>query len=675
MQRKYLLAIAFAFCFVSYLSFSFFVAPMLQSKAQSKISEWVKHSGIDVKFQEVKLLWNGIRIVHLEISRGDDRMKANVKVTFGLSSSQPFIKPKLVTFERPKIIIYRNTSVPAAKKDPSLAIPEAINQVEQTLSDLLDRYFSAGISVALSRADVRVFDNKKESLLSIPSLNLRLNAEDRSAQISTKELSFKETVLLSQLSGQILMQKQREYYPFLLQARDPDGEPWQLKGQISHDFESIDLRHKRKGVPEAWLSRLSFVGNPEDVRVLVLLKLDGLMSRDKIDYDIKIASNNLTIQHDSFGKTPIGPWPFSVQSRGVLVPETASLAIDQGEFFLIGRDKKDPVHLSFSGTKKNLQAPMKSDPFAINFHMRNASCQNALNAIPKSLLPTLDGLSLDGTFAVDGSLKLISQDEIIQFTPKLNRMNCRVITSPEYLTRDWLFAGRGPVPEFLAANPSMNALKNGSPIPRRFIPDDFFKALVAAEDAKFWRHEGILIPSLVAALQANLKAGHVVFGGSTITMQLAKNLYLDRDRVISRKIQEIAIAWVLEQNLSKAEILELYANVVEFAPNTYGIGKAAALYFKKPTREMTSAESLFLASILPSPKRNFTESYCRARISPGLSQRMQKVANGLNSLSQERDFMKMYATDLNNFQFTDALRGCDSIGVIGQSKRSKNARL
>ncbi|RYZ56985.1 MAG: hypothetical protein EOP07_11210, partial [Proteobacteria bacterium] len=104
-------------------------------------------------------------------------------------------------------------------------------------------------------------------------------------------------------------------------------------------------------------------------------------------------------------------------------------------------------------------------------------------------------------------------------------------------------------------------------------------------------------------------------------------------------------------------------------------GKAAALYFKKPTREMTSAESLFLASILPSPKRNFAESYCRARISPVLSQRMQKVANGLNSLSQERDFMKMYATDLNNFQFTDALRGCDSIGVIGQSKRSGNARL
>ncbi|RYZ49840.1 MAG: hypothetical protein EOP07_23880, partial [Proteobacteria bacterium] len=194
MQRKHFLVIAFAFCFVSYLSFSFFVAPLLQSKAQKKIAEWVKHSGIDVKFQEVKLLWNGIRVVHLEISRGDDRMKANVKVTFGLSSSQPFIKPKLVTFERPKIIIYRNTAAKAAaKKDPALEVPDAINEIEQTLTDLLDRYFSAGISVALNKADVRVFDSKKDSLLSIPSLNLRLNAEDRSAQISTKELSFKET--------------------------------------------------------------------------------------------------------------------------------------------------------------------------------------------------------------------------------------------------------------------------------------------------------------------------------------------------------------------------------------------------------------------------------------------------------------------------------------------------
>lgn len=676
MQHRRILISLASLLLVSSLSFTFFVAPWLQDRAKAQISEWVKHMAVDLTFQEVKLLWNGIRIVKLKLARGDDRLKSDVSVTFGLSMTSPFIKPSLVTFDKPKIIIYRHGAPDkAGKKAKSLALPEEIADLHQSLTDLLDRYFTAGVSLALKKASVRVFDSKRLPLLTIPSLDVQLNAEDRSAQIATKGFSFKESKLLSQLSGQILMQKQREYYPFLLQARDPDGEPWQLKGQISHDFESIDIRHKRKGVPSAWLSKLNVVGNPDDVRLLVRLKLDGLMSRDQVSYDIKVASNNLFLQHESLGKTAFGPWPFSLRSRGVFTPESASLNIAQGELFLISRGKGDPVHLSFTGSKKDLQSPMTVDPLDIHFHMRHSSCQAALNAVPRALLPTLEGLELDGTFAIDGTLKLISQDEIIQFTPKLNRIDCRVTASPEYLRRDWLFGGKGPIPEFLRQNPSIQALKNGHPTPRDLIPDDFFKALVAAEDAKFWRHEGILIPSLVAALEANLKAGHVVFGGSTITMQLAKNLFLDRDRVISRKIQEIALAWVLEQNLTKAEILELYANVVEFAPETYGIGKAAALYFKKAVNEMTSAESLFLASILPSPTRNFAESYCHARLSPALSQRMQKVASGLNSLSQEKGFMKVYETDLNHFQFSSVLRGCETMERIGVGKRTDRTRF
>ncbi|RZA10609.1 MAG: hypothetical protein EOP10_34470, partial [Proteobacteria bacterium] len=315
-------------------------------------------------------------------------------------------------------------------------------------------------------------------------------------------------------------------------------------------------------------------------------------------------------------------------------------------------------------------AAVNKDPFTIDFHLREGLCSSITETIPQNLLPTLTGLELDGTFSLDGTLKLLSSQEIVRLTPKLNSFNCRVKSAPEYLTRNWLFSGRGEVPDFLAGNPSMRTIKSGRAIPRSLIPDDFFKAVVAAEDAKFWRHEGILIPSLIAAVQANLKAGHVVFGGSTITMQLAKNLYLDRDRVISRKIQEIAIAWVLEQNLSKAEILELYANAIEFGPQTYGISKAAALYFNKSAPDLTSAESLFLASILPSPARNFADSYCQARVSPGLQRRMQNVALGLASLSRERDFMKIYATDLHKFQFQSSLSGCQSLDRIGQSKRN-----
>ncbi len=669
MQRKRILLALCSFIFLSTSSFILFVTPLLQSKARAKLSGFLKEADIDVTFQEVKLVWNGIRVLKLEVSRGDDRLQSDVIVTFGLSTVSPFFKPRLVTFDRPKILMYRNQDQGSAKSPKKTDTAANVHGQRQSLNDLLDRYFTAGVSVAFNKASVKVFDSKNLPLLIIPQLNLKLNARDRTAQISTSAVSFRQTPLLSQMSGQILMQKQREFYPFLLQASDPDGEPWQLKGQVQHDFESIDIRHKRVGLPLAWLPKLRVIGNPNDVQVLVRLKLDGLMSQGEVNYDVKVASNNLFLQHEKLGKAAFGPWPFSIHSRGVFNPETATLNVTQGALYLIGSNDAKPLLLNFSGSKQNLQASMQEDPLTINFSMEHSSCQTAFHAIPQSLLPTLKGLELDGTFAIDGTLHLVSSENIVSFTPNLNHIACHITRSPEYLTRDWLFRGTAPLPDFLANNPSMRAIKNGHPTPRHLIPDDFFKGLVAAEDAKFWHHDGILIPSLVAALQANMKAGHIVFGGSTITMQLAKNLYLDRDKVISRKIQEIAIAWVLEQNLSKAEILELYANAVEFAPGTYGIGRAAALYFNKAVHDMSSAESLFLASILPSPSKNFTESYCSARLSRDLSERMQKVANGLNTLSQEQDFLKIFATDFNNFHFSSVLQGCDSRETIGLNKK------
>ncbi|RZA21881.1 MAG: hypothetical protein EOP10_16140, partial [Proteobacteria bacterium] len=336
-----------------------------------------------------------------------------------------------------------------------------------------------------------------------------------------------------------------------------------------------------------------------------------------------------------------------------------TLSIAQGNLILNSRTESQPLTLSFEGHKQNLQAAMKSDPFHLKFHAQTNKCQSVLDAIPENIFPLLKELKLEGEFAVDGELRLVSDTDLLKLTPDLNKFACRVLHSPEILTRRWLFSQSTDIPHDLKQNPALLAVKMGSPLPRRMIPDDFFKALVAAEDARFWRHDGILIDSLLSALESNLKAGRVKFGGSTITMQLAKNLYLDRDKVISRKVQEIALAWVLEQNLSKAEILELYANAVEFAPSTYGISKAAKVYFNKSVGEMTVAESLFLASILPSPTRNFSESFCQARISQPLKRRMQSVAMGLSTLSREHDFMKIYATDLENFSFGVNLSGCD----------------
>jgi membrane peptidoglycan carboxypeptidase len=128
-------------------------------------------------------------------------------------------------------------------------------------------------------------------------------------------------------------------------------------------------------------------------------------------------------------------------------------------------------------------------------------------------------------------------------------------------------------------------------------------AVTTTEDGAFRRHHGFNKAALRAALIADLKAHRFLRGASTITMQLAKNLFLSREKTLSRKLEEAIVADYIEQAFSKDEILELYFNVVEFGPAVYGVGPAAEYYFGRSPAELNLSESFFLASILPAPLR------------------------------------------------------------------------
>jgi len=138
--------------------------------------------------------------------------------------------------------------------------------------------------------------------------------------------------------------------------------------------------------------------------------------------------------------------------------------------------------------------------------------------------------------------------------------------------------------------------------PYAAIPSALKKAVVASEDANFYAHEGVDYEAMKEAIRADLQRGKFVRGGSTITQQLAKNLFLTREKTITRKLKELILARRLDDALSKARILELYLNVVELGPMVYGVGHAARYYFGKPAAALTVRECAFLAAMLPGPK-------------------------------------------------------------------------
>src|SRR5690606_25216548 len=103
----------------------------------------------------------------------------------------------------------------------------------------------------------------------------------------------------------------------------------------------------------------------------------------------------------------------------------------------------------------------------------------------------------------------------------------------------------------------------------------------------------------------NYKTREFERGGSTISMQLVKNVFLDREKTVARKLEELMIVWLIEHErlVSKRRMFEVYLNVIEWGPDMYGIGKAARFYFSKPPSELSLAESIYLASIVPSPSK------------------------------------------------------------------------
>lgn len=132
-----------------------------------------------------------------------------------------------------------------------------------------------------------------------------------------------------------------------------------------------------------------------------------------------------------------------------------------------------------------------------------------------------------------------------------------------------------------------------------FIP----KAVIAIEDRRFFSHFGIDPKGLARAMTQNVMAGRLVQGGSTLTQQLAKNLFLTPERTIGRKVQEVLLAVWLERNYTKQQILELYLNRVYFGAGAYGIESAARRYFDKSAREVTLSEAALLAGLLKAPSR------------------------------------------------------------------------
>jgi hypothetical protein len=379
---------------------------------------------------------------------------------------------------------------------------------------------------------------------------------------------------------------------------DANGTPLALKATVP--LEAGDAVVSLAGGPIS-LARLGF---DEGAAGLVAVDRTTVSGRgrvslaaagDALTFEGDLAARGLAIDERRVAAETVRGIDVSALARGVL-DDHGVLRVDDVEVALGAL--RLVAHGSAEQTEDHLVASLAVE-------LPSAPCQSLLQSIPAALVPTLDGAEMEGTLGAHGRIAFDSRnlDDLVFAWDVADR--CGMSAVPEGLAKERftqpfehaIYEPDGTIEEQTTGPTSDNwtDLDRVSPFMQ--------VAVLTTEDGAFYRHQGFNRAAMRNALVADLKAGRFVRGASTITMQLAKNLFLSRDKTVSRKLEEVILADYLESAFTKPEMMELYLNIIEFGPGVYGITQAAAHYFGRAPAELNLAECLFLSSILPSPIR------------------------------------------------------------------------
>jgi len=227
-------------------------------------------------------------------------------------------------------------------------------------------------------------------------------------------------------------------------------------------------------------------------------------------------------------------------------------------------------------------------------------------SLPKGLFYNLEGIKTSGDlgFHLKFRVDLALPDELV-FSSSLEKQHFRILsfgkTNLSKMNEPFIYtAYEKSVPvrtfEIGPSNPNFRTLD--------VIPAYLKDAIMTSEDGQFFNHHGFLSDAFRQSIITNLKERRFARGGSTISMQLVKNVFLNRNKTITRKLEEVLIVWLIENNglSTKERMYEVYLNILEMGPKIYGVNEGAQFYFGKDVSKLSLAEAIYMASIVPHPK-------------------------------------------------------------------------
>ncbi len=429
----------------------------------------------------------------------------------------------------------------------------------------------------------------------------------------------------------------------LMPGNADQASPLSLSMNVPMGAGDVEVAVKGGPVSVAWLGLkegdmglTGLAGATVRANAKFLLTHQGALLRFDGDASVK----GIGLQHRWLAPQPLTGIKLGVKGKGQLSVDGSNVQVHTGQLSV--------GELTVEG-KAELWSTRDGNHFKAKAAVPLAACDGMLKSSPKGLLPLLEGLQMNGTFAFKGEIDFDTQKPKALLVDWTVANECKITgtpadIAPRKFSQTWSR-------QVVGANGEMVSIFSGpgAPgwVPRTAISRHMETAVLICEDGAFFRHNGFDNGAIRNSIKMNVEAGRFIRGASTISMQLAKNLYLTREKTISRKLQEAILTMLLEQELTKDQMMGLYLNVIEFGPGIYGIGPAAAHYFNTNAGSLSLGQALYLASILPNPKRQHFGA--DGKVTPGWSnylRRLMRIALKMHRITEEEyeDFQREQVT-------------------------------
>lgn len=474
---------------------------------------------------------------------------------------------------------------------------------------------SERILFEIRNASIQILDDKGKNLLSVRNLNLE-NSNGRDFVFKLREIYIKN-LDMSDLSAYGTLGKDKNNN-WELSLHSPElGKNSSLSVQQKSQKNEFSLGWYIDHIPLIIFQKLKL-----DKILINDFKLKGKADiaydsdSEKIRFKSYLHSKDIFLNNKVISQNKIGPLNVSTKAVGYFDLKTSAFRIADGVLATKKESQKNLLKFGYQFESVKSITGRISTFFA---DLHGISCQTLIESIPNGFTDKIDTFQLKGQLSTSLETSIVNTDiETLDIRAHHTKIGCNVTAVPKKFSLQALrssktLTGRSDGGLTLAPVGSKGGRKI---VPYDLLPSSLKVSLVASEDTGFWKHNGFEFSSIVSAIKKNLSENKISVGGSTISMQTVKNLFLSRDRTVSRKAEELFLTWYLEKYLSKKRILELYANIIEFGPGIYGAEYAAYKIFGKDIQKLTLKESIFLATLLPSPIKRF-ENVCNSKPSEG----------------------------------------------------------